>query len=314
MIATLIAVAHAATTVTAAPTPDAGAPPLSPAVVIARYEAALRSLKEPRVITFDYTLEQTGPRTLSQTHRVYRSGDDERDETLTVDGKRLAPPKVRIFRGRRNRYTVAVLAPRPNAYRFAFAEALKDGHHVDYVFHLTSHATLPFTVTDVTIDGVRFLPLSITFATSLAEGQGSIDFGSNARWWVPCTASARATVGDDPATEKLTFYTYRFPPTLPSSTFTQNHRLPPIEPTTGQTLPAPVTTAGTSTTPRTLAPARPRFATASTPVPAIPRKPRERPPPPSASTPDDDALPPAPWRTTPLPISEPTTDATPPIR
>jgi hypothetical protein len=117
-----------------------------------------------------------------------------------------------------------LLAPRVTDYAFAFVGLHKDGHHVDYSFHLTPKSARPFAVTDVTIDGIRFLPLAITFATEANEGVGTIAFGSNARWWVPYIATARATVLDDPATEKLTFYTYRFPRTLPTSTFTQARR------------------------------------------------------------------------------------------
>jgi hypothetical protein len=223
VIATLLWLAQ----IVAGPIPPAttqALPELTPAGVLQRYEAALEKVREPHVFTFDYKLEQTGLRTALQTHRVFRSGNDERDETLTVDGKRMSPPKVRIFRGRRNRYTLGSLAPRPADYNFAYVGSRKNGHHVDYLFRLKPHAVGPFAVTDVAIDGVRYLPLSIGFATGLNEGAGTITFGLNARWWVPFTATARATIADSSATEKLTFYTYRFPPTLPASTFTQNHR------------------------------------------------------------------------------------------
>jgi hypothetical protein len=208
----------------AAPAAAPEFPEVAPAVVLARYEAALKKVTEPRVLTFDYKIEQTGLRNTLQTHRVFRNGNDERDETLTVDGKRLSPPKVRIFRGRRNRYTVTSLAPRAANYTFAYVGPRKDGHHLDYVFRLTPNAARPFAVTDIAIDGVRFLPLSIGFATGMNEGAGTITFGLNARWWVPYVATARATVTAASATEKLTFYTYRFPLTLPDSTFTQNRR------------------------------------------------------------------------------------------
>ncbi len=234
MIAALLALAHAT-----APPPSPTPARVAPAAVLARYAQALARLKEPRVVTFDYTLDQTGLRTLAQTHRVFRAGNDERDETLTVDSKRLSPPKVRIFRGRRNRYTVARLAPRLADYDFAFVGTVKDAHHQDYVFRLTPHAVRPFSVTTVRIDGVRFLPLAIDFVTSANEGTGSVTFGSDARWWVPFNASAHATVAASVADERLTFYTYRFPSTLPPSTFTQAHRLglaPP--PPTNEHLPA----------------------------------------------------------------------------
>jgi hypothetical protein len=222
VIATLLSLAQ----ILAGPAAPAApaAPELSPAAVLARYEAALRKVGEPRVITFDYTIEQTGLRTALQTHRVFRSGNDERDETLTVDGKRLSPPKVRVFRGRRNRYTIGALAPRAADYTFAYIGPRKDGHHLDYLFRLTPNVVRPFGVTEIAIDGVRFLPLSIGFATASNQGAGTITFGLNSRWWVPYVATARAAVAAALATEKLTFYTYRFPPTLPASTFTQAHR------------------------------------------------------------------------------------------
>jgi len=221
--------------------PAASVPSPTPAIILTRYAAALARLREPGVISFDYTLEQTGLRTISATHRVFRSGTDERDETLTVDGKRLSPPKVRIFRGRRNRYLVSLLAPRPADYGFVYVGPVHDARHFDYVFRLTPKLTRAFAVTSVTIDGVRFLPLAIGFTTAANAGVGSVTFGSNARWWVPYSATARATVAADVATEHLTFYTYRFPTTLPPSTFTQAHRLSltsPAPPATGLPLAA----------------------------------------------------------------------------
>jgi len=192
---------------------------LAPGTVLARYAAALENVKEPRLISFDYTLEQTGRRMLAQTHRVFRDGNDERDETLTVDGRPLTHPLVRIFRGRRNRYTLALLAPRLGDYDFAYLGAHKDVHHFDYVFRLTPKMHRPFAITTMTIDGVRFLPIALDFATSGSAGSGSIAFGSNEHWWVPYAASARATMATEVATERLTFYTYRFPRALPPSTF-----------------------------------------------------------------------------------------------
>jgi hypothetical protein len=226
VIGAMLAVSSVAATAIGAVAPPAY-PQIAPAAVIARYAAALAKMKEPGVISFDYTLEQTGLRTVSQTHRIFRSGANERDETLVVDGKRLSPPKVRIFRGRRNRYTVGSLSPRPADYTFTYVGTFKDGHHFDYTFRLTPKKPRPFTVTDVTIDGVRFLPIAIGFATGAHDGAGTIAFGGNARWWVPYVATARATVAADTAMEKLTFFTYRFPQTLPASTFTQARRPAP---------------------------------------------------------------------------------------
>ena len=73
------------------------APPLEPATVLARYADALAALKHPAAISFEFSVEQLGLRNLEQTHRVYRSGSDERDETLSVDGYALNYPAVRSF-------------------------------------------------------------------------------------------------------------------------------------------------------------------------------------------------------------------------
>ena len=255
---TLFATVSVFRAVAAGPGTSAAAAPLSPATVVARYAKALQKIQEPSVITFDYTLSQTGSRTLEQTHRVFRAGDDERDETLTVDGKRLTPPKVRIFRGRRNRYTLALLAPRPADYRFALIETEKDGHHLDYVFRTIPKTPSAFNITSVIIDGARFLPLAIDFTTGSHAGAGRISFGSNARWGVPYFAPARATVAADAAIEQLTFYSYRFPLSLPPTTFGQFRPAPTPPP---ETVPAP---AGP-------------FAPASVPLPVRAAAPRRRP-------------------------------------
>ncbi|MFN2461602.1 MAG: hypothetical protein ABR591_13100 [Candidatus Velthaea sp.] len=207
--------------------PPVAAPPvLGPPAILQRYAAALKALREPAVLSFDYTLEQTGRRTLVQTHRVFRSGGNERDETLVVDGRNSPRPIVRIFRGRRNRYTVAALAPRPEQYAFSYVGSRRDGHHVDYVFRLTPKKPAPFVETQVTIDGVRFLPNDVTFATREHDGSGTVLFGARGTWWVATAATARARVANVPSSENLTFRAYRFPPALPPSTFSQPRPLP----------------------------------------------------------------------------------------
>lgn len=203
---------------------------LPPEAVVAKYAAAVAGLKEPRVFAFEYTIQQTGTRTLEQTHRVFRSGNDERDETLAVNGNRSRTPVVRIFRGRPYRYTVAALAPKPSQYTFAYAGPHKDGKHVDYVFDLVPKAKPPgVTFTQVTIDGVTFLPQSIAFAGPHAA-RGSVTFVKSGRYWVARTASAQANVQGGVARELLGFVHWRFPPTLPRSTFAMPRPLRTVPP------------------------------------------------------------------------------------
>nr|MDQ6944199.1 hypothetical protein [Candidatus Eremiobacteraeota bacterium] len=173
MIALLAAAAVATATPAPAPTP-------APTEVVANYVAALAGLKEPRIFSVEYTVEQTGTRSLEQTHRIFRTGWDERDETIAVNGSRPAAPVVRIFRRRPYRYAVRALAPNPAAYDFSYVGPHKSGKHVDYVFDLTPKKGAPaFAFTQVTIDGVTFLPAAVSFATGQHSGRGQVTFAKS---------------------------------------------------------------------------------------------------------------------------------------
>jgi len=233
VIALLLAVVVALTA--APPTAPPDVPPLrslvTPAKVLARYAAALAALVPPHAISFEYTLEQTGARDLLQEHRVIRRGTDQRDEILAVDGRKLDPPAVRITHGRRDRYDVAVLAPKLDAYGFHFVGSVRDGRHEDYVFETTPlGAGTAFRVTEVTIDGITYLPSSIAFATDAHNGTGTIDFGRAENFWVPTVATARATYAKLAAQERITFTSYRFPTALPPGTFERAHAVPVVKP------------------------------------------------------------------------------------
>lgn len=223
MIAFLAAAASAAALLTTPPATT----PLAPDAVLVRYQTALASVRDPHVFTVEYTLEQTGTRVLDQRHRIFRSGGNERDETLAVNGKASLTPVVRIFRGRPYRYAVSRLAPRPGAYDFAYLGPHKAGKHVDYVFRLIpKNPSQAFALTDVTIDGVTFLPSSISFATGAHAGSGSVTFTKSERWWVATGATASARVPGGVAHERLTFSRWRFPTALPASTFALPRPLP----------------------------------------------------------------------------------------
>ena len=234
MIALLLAAALAAP-LPSAPSAPPDVPPLlrgrsamlTSASVLARYAEALVVYRTPRVITFEYTVDQRGSRNLEQAHRVFRSGQSQRDELLSVDGKRLDPPTVHIFLGRRNRYTVEALAPRPNAYTFRYLGPVRDGRHTDAVFATTPISPGgPSVIRQVQIDGLTFLPVSVSFATAARKGSGTITFGRVQKYWMPITATAKATYAKLGAEEKLSFYRYRFPVTLPASTFAKPRPLP----------------------------------------------------------------------------------------
>ncbi|HYW53755.1 MAG TPA: hypothetical protein VE826_07295 [Dongiaceae bacterium] len=223
----MIALLAAASLAVAAAEP----PVLPPDAVLAQYRIALAGLREPRVFAFEYTVQQTGTRSIEQRHRVFRSGSDERDETLAVNGNRTRNPVVRVFRRRPYRYTVAALAPKPSAYDFVYAGPHRDGKHVDYVFTLVPKGKpQSFAFTQVTIDGLTFLPQTVAFADAKHAAHGSVTFAKADRYWVARAASAEANASGGVAREQLSFGAWRFPKALPPSTFSLPRPLPTLPP------------------------------------------------------------------------------------
>jgi hypothetical protein len=211
----------------ARPTP---APAIAPASMLARYAVALAANPTPPVISFEYSLDQTGAHNIQQTHRVFRSGLSERDELLTTDGKRLNPPSIHIFLGHRNRYAIEALAPRPEAYTFRYIASVHDGHHVDEVFATTPRSASNVRIEQVTIDGVTALPDLIRFSTTVHAGRGDVAFGRVQKYWVATVATATATVAKYLTIERVSFYRYRFPSSLGASTFSTPRPLPSFAP------------------------------------------------------------------------------------
>jgi hypothetical protein len=210
------------------PTPP---PAVAPAATLARYAAALATHHTPLVLSFEYSIDQAGARDIQETHRVFRSDNSERDELQSVDGKRVQPPSIHIFLGRRNRYALEALAPRPEAYKFRYLASVHDGRHLDQVFRTTPLSPSAATVREVTIDGVTHLPTAIRFVTSAHGGSGIVSFGPVQKYWMAITASAAATYGKSATVEHLTFYRFRFPPSLAPSTFSTPRPLPSFRPT-----------------------------------------------------------------------------------
>lgn len=201
--------------------------PLAPQAVLAHYHTALAALREPSTFTVEYTLEQTGARALEQTHRIFRRGNDERDEIIAVNGTHATNPTIRIFRGTPYHYRVARLAPAAAAYTFTYLSANRSGRHLEYVFNLAPKGPSgDFTLTRVSIDGLTFLPTMVAFRTSGSAGKGAVTFGKVGAHWVATGASASARVKGGTANERLTFSNWRFPASLPSSTFAVARPLP----------------------------------------------------------------------------------------
>jgi len=196
--------------------------PLDSQLVLERYATALANLVPPKAMIFVYSISQAGPTNIEQQHRVYRSGINVRDETISINAVSVHRKIVRIAR-RGDVYSVAAVAPRPDAYELLFLDAVRDGGHLDYVFQTIPllHSSSGFAVDRVTIDGQSYLPRFVDFHSSgaIAAGSGRIAFGREGRYWVPLSASVSATVGGGMARERIVFSQYRFPAALPRSTF-----------------------------------------------------------------------------------------------
>ena len=187
----------------------------------------------PRVVVYSYTISQVGPSNVEQHHRIYRSGAAVRDETLSVDGMALSRKIVRIS-NRVDRYTVDRFAPKTDAYELLFLGTAKDGHHFDYVYEATPLNPSAATWIDrVTIDGVNFLPRAVHFHSSAlgVEGTGDIEFAAFGRYWMPVIADAQARIRGKLARERIVWTDYRFPESLPTSTFQRAQALPQATPT-----------------------------------------------------------------------------------
>ncbi len=196
--------------------------------VLQRYALALQAAKPPKVVIYSYTISQVGPSNIEQRHRIYRSDLDVRDETLSVDGIPLSRKIVRFSR-HEDRYNVERFAPRTDAYELLFLGTAKDGRHLDYVYEATPLSRAAGAWIDrLTIDGVNFLPRAVHFHSGAldVDGSGEIEFGSFGKYWMPVVAVAQARVKGKPARERISWGDYRFPESLPPSTFQPPEPLP----------------------------------------------------------------------------------------
>lgn len=198
-------------------------------LVLQQYELQMGDLHAPKAMIFSYTVSQAGPNDIEQRHRIYRSGLDVRDETLAVDGVALKPKIVRIGK-REDRYDVVRLAPRTTTYTMLFLRTVHDGGHLDYQYETTPlvASASGFIVVRLTIDGQTFLPRAIGFrtASAVAHGTGKLEYEKIGGYCVPVAVNVDAQVNGKPAREHIVWSDYRFPPSLPVSTFVQSKPLP----------------------------------------------------------------------------------------
>jgi hypothetical protein len=216
----------------ASPTLPGTLPQLDSQLVLQRYSLAIEAAAAPKNVVFTYAVSQAGPSIIEQRHRIYRSGDDVRDETLAVDGLALSRKIVRISR-RDDRYAVTRLAPRIGSDQVLFLHAQRDGSHLDYAYEVTPLLHQTGTYVDrFTIDGHTFLPRTLHFRTvsASAQGSGEVQYAPFGRYWMPVVASIDARVNGKPARERITWGDYRFPEGLPPSTFTAPRPLPTSTP------------------------------------------------------------------------------------
>lgn len=194
---------------------------LTSADVLTEYTLALTRFTPPPAQIFEYSVEQAGSHGLAQSHRVYRTALNERDETLSIDGRRLPRPAVRISRGRPDHYDLLAVAPRPGPYTFIYARVQFVGGRREFVFRTESQTGGAFAVDSIAIETETFLPTTIRFhvTTGTTKASGQLTFGRSERYWVIHEASVTARSGKATARERIRWGAYQFPPTLPPSTF-----------------------------------------------------------------------------------------------
>ncbi|MFN2527754.1 MAG: hypothetical protein ABR584_03460 [Candidatus Baltobacteraceae bacterium] len=194
-------------------------------VVVNRYMQALASLERPKATVFTYSVSQAGFHNLEETHRIFRSGTKQRDETLVVNGDPLK--SVRMINGRIDRYAVERIAPRLGSYAFLFLGTLRDGKHLDYVYSTAPLGAPGFVVKEVTIDGLTYLPSLVRFSmrTGKSTATGAIAYAKFAKYWMPTLATVGATINKRSTRERIAFSGYAFPGSLAASTFSLPKKL-----------------------------------------------------------------------------------------
>lgn len=193
-----------------------------PSNIIERYADALAALNQPDNMVFEFTVDQSGAHNFDETHRIYRSGRHERDETLALAGTPLKLPLVRIAGENAYPYDVLRLAPKPAEYAFAFNGTRVVAGRGVYAFRTAPITPGAFAVSDVLIDEQHLLPVVIAFTSSNRglKGKGRVTFGPAGRYWVARDVSVHAYGADGKETrEHIVWSKYRFPASLPASTF-----------------------------------------------------------------------------------------------
>ncbi len=190
-------------------------------VVSIRYFAHIATVVAPKAVIFQYAVSQSGTNSIEQTHRIYRAAGKQRDETLAVDGVALKPVQIR-FSHYHDRYAITALAPRAALYTFLLLRARRVAHHFEYTYSAIPLVRISsFTVTSFTIDGSSYLPSAIHFHSSNASatGVGAVMYAKSGAYWMPTQAVVNARIGRKPARERIAWSQYRFPTSMPKSTF-----------------------------------------------------------------------------------------------
>jgi len=196
--------------------------------VLQRYAVAIEAVPVPKAVVFTYTVSQAGPGNIDQRHVIYRSAGQVRDETLAVDGVPLVH-KIVTFSKREDRYDVSRIAPRAASYELLYLRSIKDGHHVDYEYDAAPLVRGADAAVDrVTIDGLKYLPKDVRFKTGGENAQGTahVQYAQFGKYWMPVLAEVTAVVNGKPARERIVWGDYRFPESLPPSTFEPPRPLP----------------------------------------------------------------------------------------
>ena len=204
--------------------------PIDSEVVLHEYAQKLLTIESPKVLVFSYTLSQAGPQDIEQTHHVYRSGDLVRDEIVIDQGVKARAIRISRYR---NRYSLENLAPRLTQYTFMFDGLRKAGNVLQYEYHAIPNSPGgSFVVDSLVLDGASFLPVTIRFhsASGAASGKGSITFARSGKYWVPVVANVEGRAHGKAARERIVFSAYRFPLSLPRSTFQVPRPLPSATP------------------------------------------------------------------------------------
>ena len=206
------------------------------------YRTALAARVTPENMEFLYTVTRSGSqRIVTEQHRVYWTAAGlERNDTISINGTNLVPPRSKMLHRSEWPYDVGQFAVSSDDYTAEYSGKTIVGNRQAFVLKLTRATPADFTMKALYVDAITRLPLRQTFTVNGGDcqGDGVIEFLPAGGHWLPsfvsviCTANGQSASAATVYKEAIRFSGYRFPAAIPPDVFGQSAPQAPVAPAT----------------------------------------------------------------------------------